>query len=59
VLDRARERGFTTALLNAQTAVEAFYAALGFTAEGERFVEADIEHIRMTRSLYPPPFGEG
>lgn len=51
VIDRARERGFTTAMLNAQVTVEAFYAAMGFISEGERFVEADIEHIRMTRTL--------
>ncbi|MHB1207545.1 MAG: GNAT family N-acetyltransferase [Rhodospirillaceae bacterium] len=57
VIDRAREREFPAAKLNAQVAVEAFYAALGFVAEGERFVEADIEHIRMTLSLSPPPYG--
>ena len=51
VISRARERGFATAILNAQVAVEAFYAALGFVSAGERFVEADIEHIRMTRKL--------
>jgi predicted GNAT family N-acyltransferase len=51
VIGRAKERGFTTAVLNAQLAVEDFYEALGFAAEGEHFVEADIEHIRMTRAL--------
>ena len=51
VIGRAKARGFTTATLNAQVAVEGFYEALGFTPEGKRFVEADIEHIRMTRTL--------
>ena len=51
VIARAKERGFATALLNAQVAVEGFYTAMGFASEGERFVEADIEHVRMTRQL--------
>jgi predicted GNAT family N-acyltransferase len=51
VIHRAKERGFATALLNAQMTVESFYEALGFVAEGEPFVEADIGHIRMTRAL--------
>ena len=51
IIDRARERGFTAVMLNAQVAVEAFYAALGFRPEGARFMEEEIEHIRMTRPL--------
>lgn len=51
VVARAKDRGFPAAMLNAQVAVEGFYAAMGFVAEGERFVEADIEHVRMTRRL--------
>lgn len=51
VIARAKARGFATVMLHAQVAVEGFYAAMGFKAEGERFVEADIEHVRMTRRL--------
>lgn len=51
VVGRARGRGFPAALLNAQVAVEEFYAAMGFVAEGDHFVEAGIEHVRMTRAL--------
>lgn len=51
VITRAKDRGFPTAMLNAQVAVEGFYAALGFVAEGDHFVEAEIEHVRMTRPL--------
>ncbi|MBX7200014.1 MAG: GNAT family N-acetyltransferase [Rhodospirillaceae bacterium] len=51
VLARAKARGFVKAMLNAQVAVEAFYAAMGFVSEGDRFMEADIEHVRMTRAL--------
>ena len=51
LIARARGRGFTRMMLNAQVAVEGFYTAMGFAAEGERFVEADIEHVRMTRGL--------
>lgn len=36
-------------VLNAQIAVEPFYAGLGFIAQGPIFEEAGIEHIHMTR----------
>jgi predicted GNAT family N-acyltransferase len=39
--------GLTEAVLHAQTAASAFYARLGFVAEGEPFDEEGIEHIRM------------
>ena len=51
VIARAKARKFPTAMLNAQVAVETFYAALGFVSEGAHFMEADIEHVRMTRAL--------
>ena len=40
--------GVATVVLNAQTAVEAFYARLGFISEGDIFMEAGIPHVRMT-----------
>ena len=33
--------------LNAQVAVEVFYEKYGFKREGDKFVEADIEHYKM------------
>ena len=36
-------------VLNAQTAVQRFYAELGFVTEGAKFEEAGIEHIHMTK----------
>jgi predicted GNAT family N-acyltransferase len=46
----ARRTG-QTLVLNAQTAVEAFYRKLGFSRDGAVFAEAGIPHIRMTRRL--------
>lgn len=51
LIARARARGFETVVLNAQVAVEGFYRAMGFTPEGAHFLEADIEHVRMTLKL--------
>ncbi len=45
----ARERGYTTCLMNAQAHLESLYVELGFKATGKKFLEADIEHVLMTR----------
>ena len=37
--------------MNAQVHAEPFYERAGFVSEGERFMEAGIEHVRMRRSL--------
>ena len=47
----ARERGATEMVLNAQRQAESFYAAHGYRAEGETFMEAEIEHVRMRKGL--------
>jgi predicted GNAT family N-acyltransferase len=47
----ASERGAATMVLNAQTRARDFYAANGYTPEGELFMEAGIEHVRMTKPL--------
>lgn len=39
---------FDTLLLDAQVQVIPFYERLGFTAEGDIFLDAGIEHRRMT-----------
>ncbi|HTY98713.1 MAG TPA: GNAT family N-acetyltransferase [Rhodocyclaceae bacterium] len=38
-------------VLHAQTAAAGFYRRFGFVEEGDVFLEADIPHIRMVRSL--------
>jgi predicted GNAT family N-acyltransferase len=38
-------------VLNAQRRAEAFYGANGYVAEGEPFLDAGIEHVRMTKAL--------
>lgn len=51
LLDRlltvARELGYERVWLNAQTHALDFYAAHGFRAEGQEFMEAGIPHKRM------------
>jgi predicted GNAT family N-acyltransferase len=49
--DEARSDGAERMVLNAQRRAEPFYAANGYQAEGEMFVEAGIEHVRMTKAL--------
>lgn len=51
MLDRAREAGYTVAILDAQTYLLAFYEAEGFVAEGEVFMDGGIPHRRMRRRL--------
>jgi predicted GNAT family N-acyltransferase len=50
-LDLARAEGAGEARLNAQIAVQAFYARLGFVAFGPEFEEDGILHIAMRRVL--------
>lgn len=49
--DEAARLRLSACLLDAQEAVCDFYAALGYVAEGERFVEAGIWHRRMRRRI--------
>ncbi len=53
LMDQARAQGWTEVKLNAQVSAERFYARHGFTAYGERFMEAGIEHQAMRRTLEP------
>jgi predicted GNAT family N-acyltransferase len=46
-----RERGASEMVLHAQRQAEAFYAAHGYLAEGDIFLEAEIEHVRMRKAL--------
>jgi predicted GNAT family N-acyltransferase len=47
----ACERGAAEMILHAQRRVEAFYAAHGYVPEGDTFLEAEIEHVRMRKGL--------
>jgi predicted GNAT family N-acyltransferase len=50
----ARERGAEHMLLHAQIPARGFYAGSGYDAEGALFLEAGIEHVRMTKPLERP-----
>ena len=50
-----RERGARRMVLHAQTQARDFYAANGYEPEGELFMEAGIEHIRMSKPLAVGP----
>jgi predicted GNAT family N-acyltransferase len=54
LLDEARRRQWPDVSLHAQVSAEAFYARHGFLPEGERFIEAGIEHQAMRRVLAGP-----
>jgi predicted GNAT family N-acyltransferase len=47
----ATEQGMTEVVLNAQTHALRFYQHHGFSAEGEVFLDAGIDHICMRRVL--------
>jgi predicted GNAT family N-acyltransferase len=51
VEDDLIRRGVRNFYLHAQTWVQEFYRRLGYKAEGEVFREADIDHVKMTKSL--------
>ena len=47
----AGKRGAAEMVLNSQSQAEPFYAAHGYVAEGDTFIEAGIEHMRMRKAL--------
>jgi len=49
--EEGRGAGATTMVLNSQLRAQDFYGSHGYVPEGETFMDADIEHIRMTKSL--------
>lgn len=51
-IDCAATQGVTTLTLHAQLPTVSFYEALGFIACSQVFLEAGIEHIKMTKSLH-------
>ena len=51
LIDKARQRGDREVLLHAQCSAEGFYRRLGFSAHGDIFLDAGIEHIEMRMQL--------
>lgn len=51
LMDTAREKGVGRLVLNAQTSAVDFYAAHGFLAAGDEFLDAGIPHRRMWYAL--------
>lgn len=47
----ARQAGLESVRLDAQIQAAGFYEKLGYLAEGEVFIEAGIDHLRMTKRL--------
>lgn len=45
------ERDVSEVLIHAQAYLQGFYESLGFAAEGERFEEAGIPHVKMRKRL--------
>jgi predicted GNAT family N-acyltransferase len=46
-----RSHGAREMVMNAQRRAEGFYARHGYHLEGETFLEAGIEHVRMRKAL--------
>ena len=53
LLELARQHGINQVSLAAQLHAIRFYERLGFTAEGEVFLDAGISHRMMTRAARP------
>lgn len=54
VIESATTSGLTDLYLHAQLHAEPFYRRMGFLPEGGTFVEANIDHVRMTMPLAIP-----
>lgn len=55
MIQHATQHGNAAVRLYAQCRVVPFYQRHGFVTVGERFEEAGVEHIEMTRALSAPP----
>lgn len=51
VESEAEEAGFDRFFLHAQTSAREFYEKLGYEQVGGEFLEADIPHVKMVKSL--------
>lgn len=51
LIAEACRRHYSQVVLSAQVHARAFYVAHGFTADGDIYIEAGIEHVTMRRTL--------
>ena len=51
LVEAGRAAGHRKLMLNAQTHARGFYEGQGFVVEGDKFMEAGIEHVAMVRVL--------
>lgn len=51
VLEDARQAGFSTFLVHAQSHLEAWYEEFGFVSTGRRFEEAGLPHVEMRKEM--------
>jgi len=54
LIDRAHAAGLREVSLHSQASAIGFYERHGFLPEGERYLEAGIEHLTMRRRLHAP-----
>ncbi|WP_412520032.1 GNAT family N-acetyltransferase [Staphylococcus simulans] len=47
----AKNNGYSKATLNGQIQAQPFYESLGYKAEGDVFLEENIEHVTMKKTL--------
>ncbi|MGX7244625.1 GNAT family N-acetyltransferase [Enterococcus quebecensis] len=47
----SKKQGYNTITLGAQTTALGFYERMGYVTEGEKFLDADIEHYKMNKSI--------
>ena len=55
--DLAKQEGFEEILLHARESVLPFYEKLGYQAEGERFTEVTLPHLKMRKKEMPLEHG--
>lgn len=51
IIEYCRNQGYTYIWLNGQLQASEFYKKLGFKPEGEIFLDAGIEHTKMTMNI--------
>jgi hypothetical protein len=51
LIEQARAQGFLQVVLSAQTHATGFYTKYGFIQEGEEYLDANIAHILMRKTL--------
>ena len=51
ISDHARDAGLKKLVLGSQTTATGFYEGLGYVAEGDEFMDAGIQHMKMVLEL--------